>query len=151
MANGGQNSDRKVNAKIQRQKAVKFRLAGATYQAIADQMGCTTSNVHKMVKKEMEQVTKETREDVEQLRAMEVSRLDEAQRAIWNQIANGHLGAVDRLVKISDRRSKLLGLDAPQKTAFTAGVGQDDEEGGVILYIPDNGRPHPGRDSSGEG
>lgn len=149
MTTGGKHSNKAFEVKKRQQQAVNLRLAGATYQEIADSLGVTPPAVHKYMKKEMDQLRKETEQDAEHLRAMEISKLDAAQKAIWSQVTKGHLGAVDRLVRISDRRAKLLGLDAPAKTQLSPGAGTDGE-GGVVLYIPDNGRPHPGRDDASE-
>jgi len=48
------------------------------------------------------------------------------------------LKAIDRLIRISERRSRLWGLDAPTKTAFTDPTGE--EERFVQFYIPQNNR-----------
>jgi len=42
---------------------------------------------------------------------LELERLDAMQAAIWDDAMNGHLGAIDRVLKIMERRAKLLGLD----------------------------------------
>jgi len=49
------------------------------------------------------------------------------------------LSAIDRLLRVSERRSKLLGLDAPTKTSLTDPTGEK-EASFVQFYIPDNGR-----------
>lgn len=48
------------------------------------------------------------------------------------------LRAIDRLIKISERRARLWGLDAPVKTAFTDPTGE--EESIIQFYIPENNR-----------
>ena len=37
---------------------------------------------------------------------------------VWKQAKDGHLGAIDRVLKIQERRAKLLGLDAPSKVSI---------------------------------
>jgi hypothetical protein len=49
------------------------------------------------------------------------------------------LSAIDRVLKVSERRSRLLGLDAPVKNAFTDPTG-DRESSFVQFYIPENNR-----------
>jgi hypothetical protein len=49
------------------------------------------------------------------------------------------LQAIDRLVKIADRRAKLLGLDKPTKTAFTDPTGEKEAQF-IQYYIPENNR-----------
>jgi hypothetical protein len=50
--------------------------------------------------------------------SLELKRLDTALNAIFEDVQNGKLEAVDRLLKIMERRAKYLGLDAP--TRFSA-------------------------------
>lgn len=38
-------------------------------------------------------------------------------RGIWPKVPAGDLGAIDRLVRLLERRAKLLGLDAPVDVA----------------------------------
>ena len=66
---------------------------------------------------------------------LELARLDVAQRAIWKKVVKGDLAAIDRLLKIMQRRAKLIGLDAPVKldvrqmvreTAAELGLSQDE-------------------------
>lgn len=47
---------------------------------------------------------------------IEVASLNAAQAAIWPKVLRGDSLAVERFVKLSERRSKLLGLDAPTQT-----------------------------------
>ena len=42
-------------------------------------------------------------------------RLDEMQFAVWDRAINGDLPALSCVLKIMDRRAKLLGLDKPEK------------------------------------
>lgn len=44
------------------------------------------------------------------LRSLEVSRLDAAQLAIWDQVEAGDLKAITVFLQISNQRCKLLGL-----------------------------------------
>ena len=50
---------------------------------------------------------------VSMLRELEVQRLDAMLYAVWNDAQQGDAGAVSTALKISERRSRLLGLDAP--------------------------------------
>ena len=46
---------------------------------------------------------------------LELERLDAILLSIWKAISQGHLGAIDRAIKIMERRTRYLGLDAPVK------------------------------------
>jgi hypothetical protein len=54
-------------------------------------------------------------EPADELRKMELERLDRLLLAVWGQAAKGNQGGIDRALKIMERRAKLLGLDAPTK------------------------------------
>ena len=55
-------------------------------------------------------------EDAEKLRTLELQRLDSLFIKMYEQAENGNQGAVDRCIRIQERRSKLLGLDLPLDT-----------------------------------
>ena len=75
---------------------------------------------YKHVVKALENLSKDNEEKAEFLISMECARLDRLYRANWEAaISGGDLPAVDRILKIMERRSKLLGLDAPNKIAQT--------------------------------
>jgi hypothetical protein len=48
-------------------------------------------------------------------RTLEVQRLNAAQVGIWNQVLAGNLTAIDVFLRLSKRRSQLLGLDMPAR------------------------------------
>jgi hypothetical protein len=62
------------------------------------------------------------REDAEKARELEALRLDRLQRALWPQCLredkNQHW-AIDRVLKISDQRARLLGLNRPVRQEIT--------------------------------
>lgn len=49
------------------------------------------------------------------------------------------LASIDRILKVMERRSSLLGLDKPKKTAMTSPDGTK-EASFVQFYLPENGR-----------
>ena len=88
------------------------------------------------VKAELTRIQSSNKEEAQEIRNLELSRLDRMQTAIWAQVLNGNQGAIDRVIRIMQRRADLLGLDAPKKTDFTS----DGESISVSVYIPDNQR-----------
>lgn len=108
---------RKLTIAEKRDKALQLRLTGATYQAIANVMKVNKSTVKRWIDAAIDGVDKE---NAAALIRLENERLNAAQRAIWPQVLNGQLGAVDRLVKIMERRARLNGLDAPQRVDLGA-------------------------------
>lgn len=96
---------------------VKLRKEGWTFREIAEQedppVGATA--VHNAVKKLTQEVT---REAVGELIAMESERLDSLQRSVWGAATTTgdeeQLLAIDRVVKIMERRAKLFALDGKE-------------------------------------
>lgn len=106
-------SPRRIEA-IERQKqALDLRKAGATYDAIAKKLEYANgSGAEHAVKAALKATIQDSADDV---RRMELERLDALLLQMWTQTQKGNLGAVDRVLRIMERRSKLLGLDAPTK------------------------------------
>jgi hypothetical protein len=89
------------------------RRAGLSYPKIAKKMGIkAVSYVHKLVSEGIAQIV---HEPAEALVALENERFDEALSGIYETAVHGELAALDRLIKISESRRKMLGLDAPTK------------------------------------
>ena len=49
--------------------------------------------------------------DVGEWQALNVKRLDRAINAIWGEVADGNLSAIDRLQKLIEQQGRLLGFD----------------------------------------
>ena len=91
-------------------QALELRKAGATYQAIAEQLGYAHGkSAYKAVASALRATLREPAAGV---RELEVARLDSALLAVWRRVQAGDDKAIDRLLRISERRAKLLGLDA---------------------------------------
>ena len=104
---------------MRRRAAVEYRKAGMGYRAIGERLGISQGQAYKDVQFVLKEVRASTNETAEELVQLELERLDNALMAIVGRAAKGELGAVDRLIKISESRRKLLGLDAPMKIAPT--------------------------------
>jgi hypothetical protein len=117
-------SPRRVIAKERTAQAIELRIAGAKYRVIAETLGYASEQAaHKAVSEALAQAV---REPARQLIEIELHRLDALMLAIWPAARRGVLGAVDRAIRIMERRAKLLGLDAPimiewQREAANAG------------------------------
>ena len=92
-------------------QALELRKAGCDYRTIADRVGYAgPSAAHKAV---MRALKLTVREPAEEVRELEQSRLDQMLLALWPRVRQGDDQAIDRAIKIMDRRARLLGLDAP--------------------------------------
>jgi hypothetical protein len=118
-SNLGRNSptaQRRIEAKERALKALELRKKGMRYEAIAQQLGYSSrGNAHKAVMKELELLSKECREEAAQVRDLELQRLDELYLAAWRAIAGGSESAIDRALRVSESRRKMMGIDAAQK------------------------------------
>jgi len=63
----------------------------------------------------MQKTGAQIQERAKELLALELSRLDQMMQALWPKARRGHLGAIDRVLRVMERRSRYLGLDAPTK------------------------------------
>lgn len=107
-----------VNAAERRVKSFELRKQGFTYREIAKHLGISPSRAQQDVSEELKRLAQETREGAEELRQMESERLDIAMKAIAAQVRRGEIKAVLAWIKISERRSKLYGLDAAPKMNY---------------------------------
>lgn len=98
----------RLNAAERSKQALKLRLMRHSYDTIAKQLGYSNkSAARKAVMREIEKVP---REAAKELRSQELETLDMAQRALMPSVLAGHLGAMDRLVKLMEQRAKLTGI-----------------------------------------
>jgi acyl carrier protein phosphodiesterase len=97
-------------------RAFALRKSGMSYRDIALELGVAHSLVYRDVQATIKQFLDEAREHHTQIMAIEAARLDDLQRVMWGQAAMGDRRAVDTVLKIMERRAKLLGLDTPVAT-----------------------------------
>lgn len=99
-----------------RRQAIALRLAGADLQTIADRLGYSSrAAVCVDLRRAHDIALAETIHDAEELRHLEVARLDRLQAAVWPAALAGDVRAADSALRIIDRRCRLLGLDAPAR------------------------------------
>lgn len=116
---GGKASKRKIEIAERSARAIGLRKTGASYRAIAAtiarEFGISYSEAqaHNDVTRELTRINEDLAHDADCLRTMELERLDTYLLTIARDIQKGDFGAIDRALKISERRCKLLGLDAP--------------------------------------
>lgn len=120
--------------KVQRaelaRQAVELRARGLTLDQIAKAIGHKNkSSVYRLIEAELEKVPVEK---IEHLRKIEVAKCDRLERRLDAFIEpptarepnDGYdpdraLEAMGRMLKVMERRAKLLGLDAPSKSEVT--------------------------------
>lgn len=97
--------------------ALNLRRAGATYQQIADECGFAgPSGAYDAVRSALNKARSEPADD---LRELELSRLDEMQTGLWEGAISGDSDAVNAVLRLMGHRARLLGLErreSPIKT-----------------------------------
>jgi hypothetical protein len=100
---------RQIKAHERHLMALELKKAGATYGAIAAQIGYAhPSGAQKAVRAALKATL---REPAEELRILECERLDTLLLGLWKRAAAGDEKAARVAIAISRRRSELLGLD----------------------------------------
>jgi len=99
------------------QQALELHKAGVGYQAIADHLGYAgPSGAYKAVEAALQ---KTLQQPADELRGLELERLDTLHRTLWPKAVTGNLRAVDRVLSIMKRRSQLLGLDTRRQVTVS--------------------------------
>jgi hypothetical protein len=96
-----------------RQRTVmSLRIAGLGYRRIAEQTGTSHVQAFRDCQAALAETLAERDRETNTFRRLELARLDSAQAHIWPKVQQGDCEAVRAVVRISERRAKLLGLDA---------------------------------------
>lgn len=102
----------KIAAAERQQKALMLRKGGATYQSIADTLGyANRSSAADAVTRALQDTV--DRELADELRRIENERLDALWQPMYARALTGDQAAVDRCLRIMERRAAINGLDAP--------------------------------------
>ena len=114
-----QHSPKKA-AKLDRQaRALEMRKGGMSYRAIAVRLECDIAGAFRYVKEALARSAEQIQHSADELRAIELEKLDKWEASLQLGIRDvdpqvrAKSAAV--LLKITESRRKLLGLDAPQK------------------------------------
>lgn len=113
MANGRKTDQQRITATERRIKVLAYRKAGATYRAIADTLAVSLATVHDDMQRAYAELNEQQQAEAAEAQALEAARLDDLQRACWQQAMSGNLKAIETARRISESRRKLFGLDAP--------------------------------------
>lgn len=100
--------------------ALDLRISGLSYRAIADKLSkpddtISHVQVYRDIENELARLADLRADKAETLRELELQRLDKIINSLDAWVASGNVGAVNAWIKASERRAKLLGLDAPTK------------------------------------
>lgn len=105
--------------------AMELRKAGRTYEEIATELNCSIAGAWKSVNRYLVERREQIAESANEVREIELQRLEAATLLAMEHIRAGDLSGIDRLLRVQERRAKLLGLDAP--TVIQATINAADE------------------------
>ena len=110
----------KALAQWRKARAVELAIDGASYAAIAAEVGYShRGNAYKAVHKALaERITA----GVDELRRLELDRLDALQAAVWDKALAGDSAAVTTVLRIVEQRARLLGLGRDLRLTTWKGV-----------------------------
>lgn len=127
-------------------KAAELRSKSKSYRQIAGELGVSPGTAYQMVQRGIKEIPTE---GAEEARRIELAKLDTVEQAAWTVLESLHfvmvasgpnageivyhpdrpdepladsapvLAAIDRIVKTSESRRRMLGLDAPRQVAHT--------------------------------
>ena len=123
-------------------KVLELRRAGLTWQSIAEETGYADHTgayaaYKRAIKRTMQQ-------PADELREQELDRIDRLQLAAWPNAMKGDTKSIMKIVKLMERRARLLGLDTPIKIEqdITTWNGDDSIDRAVkdlaALFIANN-------------
>lgn len=115
-----------LEIETRRVKVYELRLRGRTIREIAADVGVSRSIAHADVVAVLDRIKAEANDTAEQVRQLEIERLDKMLDSFWQRVLEGDEKAADVVLKVQARRSKLLGLDAPEQHSVEASVTQAD-------------------------
>lgn len=125
MSNSAKRDAAAVELAQKRARALRLRIGGLTHEQIKDEMGLgSRARAYELIQGAIADITEEPAQEV---RALELQRLDAMVLALWPKAMNGEPSAVDRVLDIMERRAKYLGLDpvvAPSLNVNVNGLAQ---------------------------
>lgn len=125
---GGRNSGKQAIIAERRAKAMALRKGGASYRDIAARLASEFGEKYSHVAAFHDvdaclgDLIEHTRHETEAYRQLELERLDELLKSLQDGIKSGDTRSIDSAIKVSDRRCKLLGLDAPIAVKIEEGI-----------------------------
>ena len=106
-------------------KVLELRRAGLTWQRIAEETGYADHTgayaaYKRAIKRTMQQ-------PADELREAELDRVDRLQLALWPKAMKGDNASINTIIRLMERRARLLGLDTPIKIQqdITTWTGDD--------------------------
>lgn len=122
-----QSSGHKERAADKRVRAMDLRKRGVSFRNIGRALDISGKTAHQYVTDALRTLATELKQETAEHVTLELARYDDLLQAVMPAALAGDLQAVDRAIKLSEARRKLLGLDEPTKIDWRKGA----EEAGL--------------------
>jgi hypothetical protein len=116
-------------------QALDLRRRGYSYRKIAAELECGLTTAFRDCTRHLEDVREKCREKAEQINDLDLERLDEALMAIWDKVEQGDCKSIETMLKIMERRAKMLGLDSPDRHEVKTGVATPEEAAQLVRQL----------------
>lgn len=121
---GYKGSIRKLQQLEKDQEALELRLAGFDYPQIAEKMGYANRvGAWKAVMRTVDAMYETMLEDAKHVVILELERLDKMFQVAYAEAKEGDWKAMDRALRIMERRERYLGLDKAKRLEVTGSEG----------------------------
>lgn len=102
-------------ATVRQVEALSLRRTGLSYSKVGERLKITEQGAYQLVSRGLKAMATELSSEIVQLERI---RLDDLLAAIWTRVERGDLDAIDRVLKIAERRAKLEGIDKQRDAAM---------------------------------
>jgi hypothetical protein len=134
-------SPKRIAQRKKEAEALALREQAYSYAQIAAHMSISAKTACKLVFKAMDRLT--PIETAERVRTLELARLNSIQSEIWENVIDGDLAAIHAYLRLSDQRSRLLGLYPKDGAMVQIGVSGNDVDGIAITFVTPQHKLHP--------
>lgn len=110
-----EHSAEEIARQVKVGQALDLKIAGANFREIAKALQIGLATAHKYVAEGLLQIRAENAEAVEDLRRLEVARLDAVLVKLWSKRDQPRVA--DTIIRLGERRSRLMGLDLGKASA----------------------------------
>lgn len=105
------NKSAALQREQRRQRVAVNLLAGMSYREIAEALKVSPATICRDVEVMLKEWRAARLATADEWATLQVKRLDRAINAIWGNVLGGDLAAIDRLQKLIEQQSRLLGFD----------------------------------------
>lgn len=100
-------------------RAFDLRKRGKTYRQIGEMLGYSHEQARQDIQSVLASIVAETKDSAQEVLALELARLDDIQVNVYLEALQGDEKAISAVLKIMERRAKLLGLDVSRSLNVT--------------------------------